>query len=334
MLRNVLLNLAVRTRSKPGIEEITPNEINEAFYEVSGHTPLDEAAVMLQRLPYLGRVGSGNPNRAFIDGYAKSGLRGIALADAIRDNDKKIPAQKWQQPLGDFGARVLAGKVHKFSDARKYAKLCSSHGNGQVVGDVMCAELEEGRDAHDFSSMRISGVVASTWDFSGKKVVGLVADTCQVGLVELEDSEFADCSFVNSDFQRVSGVASAVAMPTSFKNSCEYSSFTDIDSSARISSLKISPQHKTLLVIIQKLFFQRGKARQEQSLLRGSSAFWDAKAADIAIRYMLKNEIIREAPGKAGKLYGPQLSHKNRMRKLKDGMSTSGDELWNLVAKP
>jgi hypothetical protein len=36
----VLLNLAVRTRSKNDLEEISPAEINEAFFEVSGHTLL------------------------------------------------------------------------------------------------------------------------------------------------------------------------------------------------------------------------------------------------------------------------------------------------------
>lgn len=332
ILRGVLLNLAVRTRTKNELEELSPAEINEAFFEVSGHTPLDESAVMLQRLPYLGRVGSGNPNRRFIDDYAKSGLRGLAFIDALYKNDKSVLTERWQRPLGDFGARVIAGKVSHWEDARKFGRLCSSHGNYQAMCDVICAELESQRDEYDFTGINVENSFASTWDFSNKRVKGLTATNCIVDMVELEDSEFHTCAFKESEFTKVSGVASKAALPSAFDQSCEYVTFTDIDASARISALPISDQHKTLLMIIQKLFFQRGRARKEEALLRGSSDFWNRNAASLAIRYMLNNSIIREAPGKSGRLFAPQLTHKARMRKIKDGMSTSGDDLWVIVA--
>lgn len=333
ILKGVLLNLAVRTRTKNDLEELSPAEINEAFYEVSGHTPLDESAVMLQRLPYLGRVGSGNPNRTFIDDYAKSGLRGLALIDALYKNDKRLLTDRWHKSVGDFGARVVASKVSHWLDARKFGKLCASHGNYQVMCDIFCAELEDGRDEYNFGGMSIENSFASTLDFGGKKVSGFSIDSCIVDAIELEDSELNDCVFSTCEFSRVSGVASKSSMPSAFDDSCRYITFTDIDASSRISSLPVSDKHKTLLMIIQKLFFQRGKGRKEEALLRGSSTFWDNDAASIAIRYMLKNDIIIEAPGRSGKLYIPQLNRKARMLKIKDGMSTSGDALWAIVAK-
>ncbi len=332
ILKGVLLNLAVRTRAKNDLEELSPAEINEAFYEVSGHTPLDESAVMLQRLPYLGRVGSGNPNRTFIDEYAKSGLRGIALIDAIYKNDKSLLTARWHKSIGDFGARVVSSKVSHWNDVRKFGRLCASHGNHQVLCDIVCGEMELHKDDYNFGGISVENSFVSTWDFSGKRIKGLQVDNCIVGAIELEDSEFDGCSFKASEFVKVSGVASKGAMPSAFADSCEYITFTDVDVSSRISSLPISSQHKTLLMIVQKLFFQRGKARKEEALLRGSSVFWDNSAASLAIRYMLRNGIIREAPGKSGKLYAPCLEYKARMRKLKDGMSTSGDELWSAVS--
>ncbi len=331
ILKGVLLNLAVRTRTKNDLEELSPAEINEAFYEVSGHTPLDESAVMLQRLPYLGRVGSGNPNRTFIDEYAKSGLRGLALIDAIYRNDKSLLTVRWHKSIGDFGARVVSSKVSHWDDVRKFGRLCASHGNHQVLCDIVCGEIEAQKDDYDFSGITVENSHVTTWDFSGKRIKGLQVDNCIVGAIELEDSEFEMCSFKASEFTRVSGVASKGAMPSAFAESCEYTTFTDVDVSSRISALPISNKHKTLLMIIQKLFFQRGRARKEEALLRGSSVFWDSTAASSAIRYMLRNGIIREAPGKSGKLYAPCLEFKARMRKLKDGMSTSGDDLWSAV---
>jgi hypothetical protein len=86
-------------------------------------------------------------------------------------------------------------------------------------------------------------------------------------------------------------------------------------------------------MIVQKLFFQRGRGRKEDALLRGSSDFWDERAANIALQFMKKHDIIIEAPGRSGLLYVPRPSHQARMRKLRDGMSTCGDELWDVVAR-
>jgi hypothetical protein len=333
VLRNVLLNLAVRTRRSNSMEELSPADINEAFFEISGHTPLDESAVMLQRLPYLGRVGSGNPNRKFIDDYAKSGLRGLALVDALYKSDKGTLTQRWHKSLGDFGSRVVAGRVSNWSEARKFARLCATHGNEQVMCDLVCSELSTQISECDFTGLTVENSVASTWDFSNKSVKGLTAINCIVDMVELEDSEFKSCSFKESEFTKVSGVASRDAMPEAFDKSCKFGKFTDIDASSRVSALPISDKHKTLIMIIQKLFFQRGRGRKEEALLRGSSVFWDKDAAYIAINYMKKNGIVFEWPGKSGKLYIPELTYRPRMRKIKDSLSTSKDELWEILGR-
>lgn len=332
-LKHVLLNLATRTRSKAGLEELSPSEINEAFFEVSGHTPLDESAVMLQRLPYLGRVGSGNPNRMFIDDYAKSGLRGLALVSALYSNDKAIPSNRWSKPVGNFGAKVVSAKISNWDSAWKYAKLCSSHGNTQVVSDFICAKLEEQLASYDFKGLKVVSAFAETLDFSGRRIRNLSISDSYVTNVELEDSDFAQCSFTETEFTNIGGVASTSALPSCFEGTCAFGNFTDLSSSSRISALPISNQHKTLLMIVQKLFFQRGRGRKKEALLRGSSAFWDDRAADVALKFMKKHGIIIEAPGDSGLLYIPQLSQRPRMRKLRDGMSTCGDELWDAVSK-
>jgi len=255
----------------------------------------------------------------------------LALIDAIYKKDKNLLTARWCKSIGDFGARVVSSKVSHWDDVSKFGRLCASHGNYQVMCDIVCGELALGKDRYDFSGVTVEDSFVSTWDFGGKRVKGLQVNNCIVSTIDLEDSEFEGCLFEASEFVRVSGVASKGAMPPAFAASCEYITFTDVDVSSRISSLPISSQHKTLLMIIQKLFFQRGRARKEEALLRGSSVFWDSSAASRAIKYMLRNGIIREAPGKTGKLYAPCLEHKARMRKLKDGMSTSGDELWYTV---
>ncbi|PDT20052.1 hypothetical protein [Rhizobium hidalgonense] len=332
ILKDVLLNLAERTREKAGDEELSPHEINEAFFEVSGHTPLDESAIILQRLPYLGRVGSGNPNRVFIDDYAKSGLKGISLLQAIFSGDKSLQKKRWEKSVGAFGAKIVGTKISNWSDARKFARQCEIHGNSQVSADLVCSELSRDEERHDFSGVTISNAFLDTLDLAGKTVDGLILVDSFIRALDLEDSNLRNCKFAECDFDQVSGVASKEAMPPSFEKTCVFGRFLDLENSARISKLPLSDQHKTLLVIIQKLFFQRGRGRKEDALLRGSSGFWDKAAADKILQYMKKYGIVIEAPGRNGILYIPQLSHRGRMKRIKEGMSTSHDDLWDLVS--
>ena len=56
-IKSVLLNLANQTRmSKENTGPITQNDLSNAFIEAAGITPNDETAIMLQRLPSLGRI--------------------------------------------------------------------------------------------------------------------------------------------------------------------------------------------------------------------------------------------------------------------------------------
>ena len=129
-LKGILLELARNTRSKPADDErISTMEINQAFYDVTTYAPIDKSAILLQRLPYLGRIGSGSSDRIFIDPYAKDGLRGLSLANSFAFSDRKVAQSKWVQPLNDFGIRVLASRVQAGSTPKKYVRLCLNHGN-------------------------------------------------------------------------------------------------------------------------------------------------------------------------------------------------------------
>jgi hypothetical protein len=219
---------------------------------------------MLQRLPYLGRVGSGNPNRTFIDKYAKSGLRGISLVNSLYSNDKKLLPARWHHALGDFGARVVAARVSHWSDARKYGKLCASHGHRQVMSDFICAELENGQSTYEFSGFEICDSHIETLDFSNKSIKNLKIINSIIQNLDLEESDFNKCDFKESDFIAVSGVASRTSMPDCFDNSCVYNIFTDIDTSSRIGSLPISDRHKTLIMIIQNCSFRKAEGERKK----------------------------------------------------------------------
>lgn len=174
ILRKVLLGIAKSSRRRNEVnEEISPIEINEAFHQASGLTPLDEASSILQRLPYLGRVSSGSGNRRFVDDYAKSGLRGMALTEAFSTSDKSVADDNYQKPVGQFGAKFLGAHSLIGADAQKYARLCNSRGNTQIAADYLCSLIEASADSIDLSHLPIINASIDKLELVDLTIVGL-----------------------------------------------------------------------------------------------------------------------------------------------------------------
>ncbi|QDL91526.1 hypothetical protein FDP22_06855 [Paroceanicella profunda] len=334
VLRKVLLEIAKASRRKNEFnEEISPLEINEAFHQVSGFMPLDEASSILQRLPYLGRVSSGSGNRRFVDDYAKSGLRGVALVEAFRTSDKAVAEDLYRKPVGPFGAKFLFAHALIGSEAEKYCRLCNSRGNMQIAADYLCSAIEAASGSIDFSQVTIRNASIDRLELSDLKISGLHVSGTFFEVLHLDGAFFIDSNFSNCAFQQIIGVSDKVRLPSAFSDDCDFDGFSSADNVARISELPLSNGHKTLVAIIRKLFFQPGSGRKEEALLRGASSYWDRAAATEAVRYMLTNDIITEAPGDHGKLYIPNRKFTRRMGRIRSLLRNCDDELWNVVSR-
>lgn len=333
ILKGILLELAQGSRTQPSAEErISTLAINKAFYDVSGHSPIDESAVLLQRLPYLGRVGSGSSDRIFIDAYAKNGLRGLALAHSIIVSDKLVQRLNWQQALDEFGIRVLSTKISTGTSAEKFVRQCINYGNSQIACDYVSMKLLGSAETHDFSGLSIFGGTFETLRFSEGRTSNLKLSGVYVARLVVEAASFENVLVEKSIVQEVDGVGDARHIPNVFVD-CEFGSFRAALTTSRISELEHSDAHKTLLALIKKLFFQPGSGRQEDALLRGAEAYWDKDAADRAIGYMISNDIIAKVRGAHGALYLPRRRQTTRMAKILEMQSSCGDELWQRVVQ-
>lgn len=328
-LRDVLLNLAQSTREKPdGKDDLSPEAVNEAFYKAAGYAPLDEAAILLQRLPYLGRVGAGSPDRRFIDQYAKDGLRGLATAAAILAYDADVAAKKWVQPLRAFGIEVLAGKGHTGGQAVQYAKHCSVKGNQQLACDIVATiSLLETGD-HNYNGLMLTGGDIELLSFSGSTSSNLNVSNIYVRRLVIDDAKFDSVGFGNCIFAMVEGIGSLSALPDVFSENCVAEKFEPTLTVSRISELNLSNAHKTLMALLKKLFFQPGGGRQEDALLRGTEGYWDMKAAEATLRYLETHRMVLKTRGAHGTLYVPQRRFTRRMQDVSDQRSASSDEIW------
>lgn len=331
-LKNILLELAQHTRRLPESDEIiSTDEINQAFFSVTGYAPIDESSILLQRLPYLGRTGTGGSDRMFIDSYAKDGLRGIALSKSIQTSDKSIAHQKWQQPLHELGLRMLSMISGESQSFEKHARFCANHGNSQVSCDYIASKLLSAGDTCDLQGFEVNDGKISILSFADTEVKNLTVIGVEIGDLVIESFTSSSTKIQDCTIDVLKGVSSIDKLPDIFPG-CVIAKVDATINSARISELKHSNPQKTLLALIKKLFFQPGAGRREEALLRGTERYWDRVAAEQTLRYMESNGIIFRAKGDHGTLYLPKRKHARRMANVMEMQSSSGDALWNLVS--
>lgn len=293
---------------------------------------MDEASSILQRLPYLGRVGSGSPNRRFVDDYAKSGLRGLALVEAFKKSDRVVAKDKYNRPLGEFGSKFLSSNGLIGKEAEKYVKYCNSHGNVQIAGDYLCSVIQCCEGELDFSGTPVMRAGIDKLDLSDIRVRGLNISNSYIEELVLQDTEFVSSVFQECIIPKITGVSDAAKLPEAFMPDCLLENFDPVDNVSRISELPLSDSQKTLIAIINKLFFQPGRGRMEEALLRGTVKYWDKKAAGEVISYMRSNSIINVVQGNRGDLYVPNRRFMRRMGQIRSLMANSNDDLWKIVS--
>lgn len=332
-LKGILLLLSQQTRALPPDDErMSTEDINQAFYAVTGSPPIDESALLLQRLPYLGRAGSGGTDRIFIDDYAKNGLRALALVQSIRSGEREIGTKRWLQALGGFGLRVLHARGGTNTDAERFAKLCMNHGNSQVACDLVAARLLTSDGTCDFQGLSVDDGRIKVLAFVDVEVKNLHLAGIEVEELTLESATFSSVRVESCTIERVKGMGGVDKLPDVFVD-CDVEVFDKAITVARISELHLTDQQKTLLAIIKKLFFQPGAGRREEALLRGAEKYWHVAAAKAVIHYMESNKLLIRAKGSHGTVYVPQWKHRPRMAKMLEMQSSCGDELWDLVGQ-
>lgn len=329
--KRILLNLAQESRLQSEEKEsLTPEQINKAFFEVTGTSPIDESAILLQRLPYLGRVGSGGTERIFIDDYVKNGLRGIAAGDSLRTSSEKTCSQQWKQELSEFGIQVLSHVLPNSVDILKYIRKCVDYGNSQIAADFVSASIIKNLKC-DFKNLTIDGASIRSLNFTGTAVQNLTLLNVFINSLTIDDAKFDNVHINDCLIDVVDGCSARDELPDIFGKDCVVSDYRHGLTTTSISGLNLSDGQKTLLALVKKLFFQPGSGRKEEALLRGADSYWEAKTANQIIVFMLSNDIITKHKGNSGWVYSPKRKHMSRMNLIVELQKSSTDELWNLV---
>ncbi|WP_316171272.1 NACHT domain-containing protein [Bradyrhizobium sp. SZCCHNRI1058] len=335
-IERVLSRLARMTRTRPSnVGPITLRDVQSAFEAVVGQMPVDEASLMLQRLPALGRVKSESNDRQFIDSYILDGLRARdsgALLKMVDRSLEELFGTAFINPLDVLGQRLLGRDISASrKNALEIAKRAAAGSNKVLACDIVAGFLQAGQSPISFDGLVINDGNFLKLDLTNASPQNLSLVETVFGTLVLPSSPPLNTVIRDSVAQRVVGVSSPTAMPAWIIN-FEADKFDSTESISRIRRIGLPPNHEILATIIRKTFFQKGSGRKEEALLRGLGDVSDKAAVSKIVNYLLNAGVLTRFKGNEGWVYSPNRKFAGQMRQMLYELQTSQDHIWNDVA--
>ncbi len=338
VIKKVMLYLADVTRFRTdNMGPITQSDLSDAFFSASGIRPNDETAIMLQRLPSLGRISADSPDRQFLDNFILDGLRAESIIQLSRSWDSAIFQKEWKNPLNQIGLSILAQYISNDSKRREsfllIARKASSGRNQILAADIVSALCMLPEDYIDFKEVVIDGGYFSYLSFESKEIQRLTILNSIIEKLDLTNSKMAENMEIRKSFiSTIYGISSKNSIPSQFYD-CEVKQFEMLATNTLVKRARLSDSQKILVEIIHKLFFQPGKGRREETLLRETAGSSNRKLSQNILQELLKEKLVKIVPGDDGDVYKPVRRETGRMDKILTDLTLSRDPLWIKVTE-
>lgn len=331
VIKDVLVGLARQTRTKPrDVGPLSIEEINNVFKVVTGAPPNDESAVILQRLPLLGRVEAQSSDRQFVDNYFLDGLRAEDICREVFRQEESILSEKWCNPLRPFGIRVLSYEIALSADMTgfiRFLRRACTGPNRVLGGDLVSAILSAHDGTFAFNGISLSESHISSLDISGSRLSGIEISNSVINELVIAEANPTDVRISDCLIGKVDGVSEAAGLPQWMLRN-EVGEYVRVNTVTRIKQAKLSSEQKVFVAIIKKTFFQPGSGRKEEALLRGLDSMKLKRSSEKILKLLCREGLLKKAPGKEGLLYIPQREYTRRMAEILKELTLSQDELW------
>lgn len=335
-IKKVLIKLSRLTRAKPAnVGPVSLSEIRQCFEEILGQYPIDHASVMLQRLPGLGRYEAETENRRFVDIFILDGLRALDLVQIIQSNNYSVTDEHWVNPLGELGLKIFAQEaIANLSlkyQATSYLTRSSLRNNKVISPDILSSLLLINEDDCDFNNIIISDGIFSTLTLIDKNISNLHIIDSTIESLVIKNVKRANFDITDSIIGTIGGISDKSGLPPWISN-CEIQQFTSLKTTAAIKRADLNTQQKIFVTIIKKTFFQRGRGRKEEALLRGLGLVDRFGYTDKILKLLLRESILERSIGDEGYIYIPIRKYADRMKKIVSELTLSEDTLWQEVS--
>lgn len=329
-IKNILIALARLTRTKAdNYGPISVEEINSAFENITGNKPVDESAVMLQRLPGLARFEAESRDRKFIDLFMLDPLRSEDLLQTIMQEDSSVMLEPWKNPLENIGIDILSKEIKVYSQFvfRELKRQNERFVNTVFPADVFHALLEA-FDELDMHDITLNNVKLNTISFENVNISNLTIRNSIIDELYLSDKKPNNVVIDNCIIMKLNGCSGKGNMPNWISSNCQIGIFSEMNTLSKIKKANISEEEQLFIATIKRLFCQPGKGRKEQALLKGFGNISDIKTIEKIIKLLLREHIISSIPGKDGSVYTPNRKHAARINNIINTFLICNDPLY------
>lgn len=325
------LSRATRTALGP----ISIKQINDAFEETTGRPPTDESAIILQRLPGLGRIGAESLDRQFVDSFILDGLKAEDAIGLLGHVDGIWLDSDWKNPVEDFGAFYIATRLttnKQIGMAVSFVQRNADRKNKIILSDLISAlfRIEEGDI--DLGGIAFGGGKFYHVALGDSKVRNISIRDSSFDTLDLTDAEPIGITIVESVITRMSGVTSPEHLPPWIVD-CPIESFQNLKTLVAIREAGLSIAQTFLLSSLRKLFLQPGSGRRESSMYKGYGDSTTKRICEKVIVLLLKERFCSKVKGSSEALYIPDRSFGGRVQAIMSQMTTSKDDLWTQTSR-
>lgn len=316
------------------VEPVTLDDLKSAYKYVRGYEPADEDAVLLQKLPGLGRISYDSKDRRFVDKYLVDGFRASDLSAFLNVQDEDLASDAWINSLEALGLSVVGKEVSEKSlltTALALAKRAADRGNGVLAADLLSAIAFSDYEEIDGGGMVISGSEIKLLDLSLCRFENVVFKSCIIHELQVPSYKAEHIAIKSCEIGKIIGVANDQGLPE-WISECNIGAYDNIGNIASIKNLKLSAPQRILCVILHKTFFQPGRGRQEEALLRGlGQVDQDNNIRDI-LRILIRNGFLSTEKGRHGNLYVPDIRKKPVASKIINLQAQCGEAVWDEIS--
>ena len=339
-VRRLLEDLATRARTLPrGVGPLFDNDLAESYRAITGYEPSESARALLQRLPGLTARDQEQGARSFVDDEMMEALQAGTIARFISNPYTGFEVTGFAHPLTDFGCSVanhLASEqgatASQYIVAAREAMIRWNQPT-LAIDAILSGARTPDAEPVDAQGLTINGGLADNIDMEEHPITGLTLDRCLINQISYVPHG-AGIKFLGCQIIKLVGVTNVSTLPSTFR-SCEVGEFDNRRTNAAIAQSDLPDPVKVLLILIRKLFLQRGSGRVNSALSRGINS--SLQRYVIPIRESLISEGIIYSHTTSGRtIWHGNRAHRVRMLRILEGPANSGDELvqkiWNLSA--
>ncbi len=333
----IFIKIGQMTRNKIGnVGPITVSEINKAFELVVGSSPVDDSAVMLQRLPALGRISAESNDRQFIDNYILDGLRAENLVQIINENLEKVKNEKWINPLDKLGIEIVSIYIRESHSANGFISYLFDNidiDNKVLLGDIIASlTFYASKNPMDLGGITLSDSYISTLSLSNTLIDNFVIKDTIIEEIDITNYCCSRISFKDCIFKKVYGLESIEKAPSFISSnhieSCEKESISFYN-----NQMKLQPMQLIFISLIKKLFFLGSGSKSERELLSSYGNDDDKKLVLEVVKILHKEKVIKKSNSQKDVTYIAKSFNKPRMKNILTELNHSKDKLWLEIEK-